>query len=140
MHNTDSTRPDPGTPVPAARNRADRPTVQALILRDRMSPAARRVLAAVGVRIVALRGPGLVGPAMDYVAGPAPGRVPEWLDAEDAEDLIAVLRSMERRQRTPQWVEAILSRHRCGELLLADGSLELTGLLEPRRLTAALLG
>ncbi|MDN3518025.1 hypothetical protein QWY84_10430 [Aquisalimonas lutea] len=137
---TDSTRPDPGPSAPAARTGADRPMVRALILRDRMPAATRRLLAALGVRIVAVHGPGLVGPAMDYVAGPAPEDTPDWLDAEGAEDLIAVLRAMERRHRTPQWVDTLLSRHRCGELLLADGSLELAGLLEPRRLIPALLG
>lgn len=139
MH-TNPTHPASGPSIPAVGGSADGPMVQALVLRHRLPTAARRLLADLEVRIVAVHGPGLAGPAMDYVAGPTPERAPEWLDADGAEDLIAVLQTLERRRRTPQWVEAVLSHHRCGELLLADGSVELTGLLEPRRLVAALLG
>ncbi len=114
---THTAPPAAGPPTPAA--------LSTLVLRSRLTPAMRRLLIAMGMRIAPVRWHGFVGPQLDHLEGPA--SAPEWLPPEAAEDLLQVLREMEQRGSIPEWGRQWLVADRAGTLLNGDGSLELDG-------------
>lgn len=95
-----------------------------VVLRSRLTPALRRLLTGLGVRIEPVRWSGYVGPELDHLHGPATVVKPEWLDPDTAEDLLQVLGEMEARRTAPEWARQWLVSHRSGTLLNGDGSLE----------------
>ena len=111
----------------------------ALILRTRLSPARRRLLGHMGVRIKPISWSGFVGPDVDRVDGPPDNAFPDWLDPAGADDLINVLQEMETAIGTPPWVKQMLVSYRAGELLQGDGSIDLDDGPDPRRLVGELL-
>lgn len=98
--------------------------LETLVLRSRLTPALRRLLTGLGVRIDPVRWSGCVGPELEHLHGTATTPAPEWLDPETAEDLLQVLREMEDRRTAPEWARQWLVSHRAGTLLNGDGSLD----------------
>ena len=98
--------------------------LETLVLRSRLTPALRRLLTGLGVRIDPVRWSGCVGPELEHLHGTATTPAPEWLDPETAEDLLQVLREMEARRTAPEWARQWLFSHRAGTLLNGDGSLD----------------
>ncbi|MFO7859053.1 MAG: hypothetical protein R6V11_09085 [Ectothiorhodospiraceae bacterium] len=110
-----------------------------LILASRLPTALRRVLTALGARIAPASTKADCGPPMVGLHLPHASAEPDWLDAATADDLLGLLRERESHRGAPDWVHLVLDRHRQGQLLNSDGSLELDGHLNPARLPAALL-
>ena len=117
MHTTTH---DAATPAPASA-----PQLETLVLRSRVTPAVRRLLAGLGVHIEPVRWSGFIGPELDHLHGTAASLSPAWLGPDTAEDLLQVLRDMELRGGAPEWARQWLVSHRAGTLLNGDGSLEL---------------
>ncbi|QIT56126.1 hypothetical protein HC341_13540 [Aquisalimonas sp. 2447] len=111
LHTAHTTRP-PGAPL------------ETLVLRGRLTPALRRLLAGLGVHMEPVRWSGFVGPELEHLHGTTTTPAPEWLDPDTAEDLLQVLREMEARRKAPEWARQWLVSHRAGTLLNGDGSLE----------------
>ncbi|MDZ7808985.1 MAG: hypothetical protein U5L11_01120 [Arhodomonas sp.] len=87
-----------------------------------------------------MRWPGAARPpGLDRIAIPTAATAPEWLDADATDELMGLLREMERLGTVPEWMQLLLARHRAGTLVDSDGCLELMDGLAPEAVVSGLL-
>ncbi|WP_440996268.1 hypothetical protein [Arhodomonas sp. SL1] len=112
---------------------------QTLVLGSRLTAGLRSLLRRLGAEIAPVRWPGVTHPPVDRITIPTAATAPEWLDADATDELMGLLREMERLGTAPEWMQLLLARHRAGTLVDTDGCLELMDGLTPEAVICGLL-